>query len=99
MSVTGGKARWRFADEPMGRFADMLSTQIHQPIVDATGLSGKYDFTFFWSYAAMRPDAPPDSGPTIYVAIQEQLGLKLESKKVPIDVIVIDHIERTPAEN
>src|SRR5262249_40211873 len=52
MSVTGGKARWRFADEPMGRFADMLSTQIHQPIVDATGLSGKYDFTFFWSYAA-----------------------------------------------
>lgn len=96
MSINHDKARWRFGDESMDHFAQMLGTQLHQPIVDVTGLSGKYDFVFFWSYAAMRPDAPPDSGPTIYTAIQEQLGLKLESKRLPIDVLVIDHIEKTP---
>jgi uncharacterized protein (TIGR03435 family) len=99
MSVSYGKARWRFADSSMDRLAHMLAEQIHQPILDATGLPGKYDFTFFWSYTAMRPDAPPDSGPTVYAAVQEQLGLKLESRKIPVDMLVIDHIEKTPPEN
>ncbi len=50
---------------------------------------------------AGSPDAstPDDSGPTLISAIQEQLGLKLESKKGPVDLLVIDHIEKTPTEN
>jgi uncharacterized protein (TIGR03435 family) len=43
--------------------------------------------------------APADSGPSIFAATQEQLGLKLESKKIPVDTMIIDHIERTPSEN
>jgi uncharacterized protein (TIGR03435 family) len=100
-SMAGGNGgfRWRFGDASMEYFADKLGTQMHQPIINATGLTGKYDFVVSWSYAAMQPNAPLESGPTIFAALQEQLGLKLESKKVPVDTVVVDHIERTPSEN
>ena len=45
------------------------------------------------------PNAPEDNGPTIYTALQEQLGLKLDQKKGPVDTLVIDHVEKTPTEN
>ena len=45
------------------------------------------------------PSTPEDNGPTIFTAIQEQLGLKLEAKKGPVDILVIDHVEKTPTEN
>ena len=98
----------------MASLARMLSQQLGRTVLDQTGLKGNYDFTLHWtpdqSQAAMPmgPDggkpatdnAPPpeSSGPSIFTAIQEQLGLKLESTKGPVDVIVIDHIER-PSEN
>ncbi len=73
-----------------------------RPIVDQTGLKGKYDFTLKWS-SQQSPD--PSSGqasradtPTFFTAVQEQLGLKLVPSKGPVEVIVIDHIER-PTEN
>jgi uncharacterized protein (TIGR03435 family) len=99
MFIANGRARWRFGDESMEDFAAMLGGQIRQPILNATGLTGKYDFLVSWSYAAMQPDAPADAGPTIFAAIQEQLGLKLESHKIPVDTLVIDHIEKVPSEN
>jgi uncharacterized protein (TIGR03435 family) len=99
MSAGNGLFRWRFGDESMEDFAGSLASQIRQPIINATGLTGKYDFVVSWSYAAMQPNAPLESGPTIFAAIQAQLGLKLESKKVPAVTVVIDHIERTPSEN
>jgi uncharacterized protein (TIGR03435 family) len=99
MAMGYGRARWRFADESMEGFAGMLGDQIHQPIINATGLTGKYDFVVSWSTAAIEPNAPADSGPSIFAAVQEQLGLKLDSKKIPLDIVVIDHIEKTPSEN
>ena len=71
-------------------------------VVDKTGLDGKYDWTLDWA-----PDAPtanddgagaPPAGPTIFTAVQEQLGLRLESGKAPVDKIVIDRVNR-PTEN
>ena len=62
-------------------------------IIDKTGLTGKYDVELTWA-----PNNEPDAGPSIFTAIQEQLGLKLESSKAPVDVVVIDHLER-PSEN
>lgn len=99
MAIANDRARWRFADESLEHFAEVLGDQIHQPIINATGLTGKYDFVVSWSSAAMQPSVPADSGPNIFAAIQEQLGLKLESKKLPVDSVVIDHIARTPSEN
>jgi uncharacterized protein (TIGR03435 family) len=91
----------------MSMFVTPLSRQLGRIIVDKTGLTGLYNFTLEWTPegAAAPPAggspsgaAPPDqSGPDIFTAVQEQLGLKLESTKGPVDVIVIDHIEKPSA--
>jgi bla regulator protein blaR1 len=64
-------------------------------ILDQTGLKGKYDLTLKW---ASTDDPREPDGPSLFTAIQEQLGLKLEATKRPMDVLVIDHVER-PSEN
>jgi uncharacterized protein (TIGR03435 family) len=87
----------------MKSLADSLAGQIARPVLDKTGLTGIYDFTLDWV-----PDAPPPSSPdapngvalpgvpgaSLFTALQEQLGLKLEPGKSPIEIIVIDHVER-----
>ena len=73
-----------------------LSNPVGRLIIDKTGLTGKYQVSLNWAWN----DEPGsgDTGPSIFTALQEQLGLKLEPAKAPIDVVVIDHIER-PSEN
>ena len=85
---------------PMDRVTRFLASQTHMPVVDKTGLKGIYSFHLKWQ----REEEGPASGlhdqtlPTIYAALPEQLGLKLESGKGPVDVLVIDHIEQ-PSDN
>lgn len=62
-------------------------------VVDETGLSGKYDFELTWSPQNLASTADDAGGPSLFAALQEQLGLKVESKKAPVDCIVIDRIE------
>jgi uncharacterized protein (TIGR03435 family) len=76
--------------------AVLLSRFERQTILDRTGLTGSYDVKLEW---ALPPGADGAAGPSIYTALQEQLGLKLESRKGPVDVLVVDHAEKTPAEN
>jgi uncharacterized protein (TIGR03435 family) len=85
--------------------SQFLSAHVGCPIVDKTGLAGKYDFVLNWapdsspvSVSDGASTAPEISGPTIFIALEEQLGLKLEHVKVPMERIVMDHIER-PSEN
>jgi uncharacterized protein (TIGR03435 family) len=73
--------------------AALLGTMLRSNVEDKTGLPDRYDFTLHYSYQA----TDPDSFPPIVTAIQEQLGLKLESAKGSGDVLVIDHIERPSA--
>jgi bla regulator protein blaR1 len=80
-----------------------LADVVGRPVVDKTGLTGKYDYVLEWTpdMPATGLDAPQsvDSpGPTIFTALQEQLGLKLESSKGPVDTYVIDKVDR-PSEN
>jgi len=83
-----------------------ISARVGRPVVDETGLTGKYDVLAQWNpgdAAALPPSdgskaLPSDSGPSIFTAIQEQLGLKLESKKGPVEIIVVDRAEK-PKEN
>jgi uncharacterized protein (TIGR03435 family) len=63
--------------------------QLDRPVLDRTGIEGEFDFKL--DYAI---DDNPDSGPSIFSAIQEQLGLKLEAAKGPVEILVIDHVER-----
>jgi bla regulator protein BlaR1 len=88
---------------PISNLVGLLSMLLNRTVVDKTGLTGKYDFTLNWtpdesndpSFFPSSTGQPPDpAGPSIFAALQEQLGLKLEAGKGPVKVIVIDHIER-----
>ena len=91
----------------MEQFAAFLQARIlDRPVVDQTGLSGKFDFTLVWrpdQLATPGPNAPPlptdiESRSDIFAAFQEQLGLKLEATKAQVEVQVIDRVEK-PSEN
>jgi uncharacterized protein (TIGR03435 family) len=106
MAVMGDKARASWHDVSMAMLANQLSNQLHGPMTDATGLTGKYDIDIYWSAdTGLRADAPgadparDPSGPTLQQAVQEQLGLRVESKKGPVDFLVVDHAEKVPTEN
>jgi uncharacterized protein (TIGR03435 family) len=94
-----GRASSRHAEETMAELALSLSTEIGHPITDATGLKAKYDFTLNYIMETDGPPAADVTGPNIFRALQEQLGLKLEPKKGSVEVLVIDHIEKIPTDN
>jgi len=85
--------------------AILLSRQLGRNVVDETGLTGRYDFKLTWTPEDSAVPAPqsPDlgagltAGPSLFGAISEQLGLKLEPVKGPTDVLVIDHVEKPTA--
>ena len=95
-SLTDGHERRRVANMSMAEFAQDLSMQLQGPVNDSTELQGKYDFTLSWVFGTSRAE---EGGPDLFGALQQQLGLKLDRKKEPVDVIVVDHIERSPTEN
>jgi uncharacterized protein (TIGR03435 family) len=78
-------------------FEPLLTSATGRPVLDRTGLQGRYDFELRWA-ATLGGDAPPGDAVSIFTAVQEQLGLKLDSAAAPLDVVVIDRIER-PSEN
>jgi uncharacterized protein (TIGR03435 family) len=78
----------------MQGLATLLSRFERQTIVDMTGLKGLYEVKLEWAR-----DPNDGSGPTIYTAVQEQLGLKLEARKGPLDVLVVDQAEKVPTDN
>jgi uncharacterized protein (TIGR03435 family) len=95
---------------PLERAVDFLSTALQRPVVDMTGLTGRYDFTI-----DLSPYFAPDNEPGIkgvdrrvgvseaenalLTAVQEQLGLRLEARKIAVELLVVDHAEKTPVEN
>ncbi len=94
--IKGG--RMIFEHESMPDFASAISSLIviGRVVVDKTGLMGNYDFelTFAPPERLGEPAATPES-PSIFTALQEQLGLRLESQKAPVEFLVIEHVERS----
>jgi len=96
---------------PLQVLTDLLSIQLGRPVRDQTGLKGKYDIDLEWTPdpalgtgplnrpppGVSVPPANPD-GPSLFAAVEEQLGLRLESQKGPVETIVIDRVEK-PSEN
>ena len=97
-----------FRNSPMSQVTAILQNFLDKPVVDQSGLSERYDFTVTFTLdpaQAARLGAPPtpaaenpDAAPDLFTAFQQQLGLKLEATKAPVDVMVIDKVEK-PSEN
>jgi uncharacterized protein (TIGR03435 family) len=105
--ITTSRGQTKFSGISLLVFVNWLSQQVGRKVVDQTGLQGKYDFTLNWAPESKGPApdnqdpaslAPDSSGPSIFTALQEQLGLKLESTKGPVQILVIDAAEK-PTEN
>jgi uncharacterized protein (TIGR03435 family) len=120
MGPSGPNARMVAKAQTTSQLASNIGNQLNRPVVDKTGLTGKYDFTLEYapepgSFPAPpgmmgRGPGPPPGDPQTPVAIepssvnlvgalQQQLGLKLQSSKAPLDVIVIDRANKVPTEN
>jgi len=101
-----------FTDSSVASLAGQLTLYLDRPVLDQTGITGSYDFTLKWTPAPSEssaqaiglppradPGAPTDStGPSLFTALQEQLGLKLKPSKGAVDILAIDHVEK-PSEN
>ena len=124
LALMNGNVRMTASKQPMSGLAEDLSRQLDLPVVDMTGLTGKYEYTLYFApeggigfrlprdRSVLRCSASrrrragnaggaPDgrSNPNLFTALQEQLGLKLEQRKGPVDLLVIDHLEKVPVEN
>jgi uncharacterized protein (TIGR03435 family) len=104
-----GHVRWTGSRVVLSKLAGLVRDRVEYPIVDETGLTGEYDFKLDLPLPA-RPGGPnpqaagpaegaSDPAPSIFETLENQLGLKLEQKKSPLDVVVVDHIEKTPTDN
>jgi uncharacterized protein (TIGR03435 family) len=94
----GSRIHIQGGDNTMTFLARMLALSLGRPVIDNTGLTGCFDVKLAWTPADAAANPAPDAPPDIFTAIQDQLGLKLESTKGPVPILVIDHIE-LPSEN
>jgi uncharacterized protein (TIGR03435 family) len=97
MAITGNRARVAGPKQSIAWLVDQLSGQAQRPVVDQTGLTGEYELTLSWAPNPNAPDA--ESLPDLFTAVQQQLGLKLESKKGPVEALILDHAEKMPSGN
>jgi len=108
----GPKGRQLNGKVSLSRLADALSNWMDRPVLDMTGIKGIYDIDLEWTPDEGQPGAPrlapggegarPEAGgdnPSIFTAVQEKLGLKLEGRKSPAEIIVVDRAEKVPTEN
>ncbi len=121
MMAPGGRMHLMSGSTTVSKFTDTLASQLDRPVVDMTGLTGKYDIVLDFApdpavmqarmgamgvgpppgamhEAGSSPDDPNGSA-TIFSALTEQLGLRLEARKGPVDLLVIDSAQKTPTEN
>jgi uncharacterized protein (TIGR03435 family) len=100
VTFSGTLTRFNLLDKSLADLVDSIAGFVDRPVLDKTGLTGRYDFTLEFTHS--NPDLvardSPEADRSIFTAIQEQLGLKLTPAKAPTEILVIDHAER-PSEN
>jgi len=97
MSLTGKGAT-------IAQLTEFISRELHYPMVDQTGLEGRFNYTldiaaYVTEEMRKSPGPPPEAPVIVAEALQAQLGLKVTEKKAPVEVIVVDHVEKVPVEN
>lgn len=93
-----GAVRFSFRNTPLDRLEGILSGPDWDPVINMTGLAGGFDFTYERPHLDDGGDAGSSFG-AIHAALQRQLGLKLERRKLPLDFLVIDRANKIPSEN
>ena len=95
-----GATRFIMEQMPMEEVANQLTGKFQQPVKNETGLDGVYTFSLVYSpETVMKSSENEPAGPSIFTAFEEQLGLKLEARKIAVGIVVIDRCDRTPSEN
>jgi uncharacterized protein (TIGR03435 family) len=94
--IEGQRGRLAMTGQPLSRLAESLSFRAGRMVVDKSGLTGAFDITLTWSQEG--GGNPPDDGPSLFTAVQEQLGLRLDPQRGPVEVLVVDRAE-PPTEN
>jgi uncharacterized protein (TIGR03435 family) len=100
-SMISGGTDTVFEGISMDVLANVLTSSLDRPVLDETGLKGKYDFKLTW--AERKRKGPPQEGaptdvPSVFTALPAMVGLRLEARRAPMEVLVVDHVER-PTEN
>jgi uncharacterized protein (TIGR03435 family) len=90
-----GDNQIKFWNESVSAFAVVIANQVGRPVVDQTGLTGTYDIAL---KLALEDDLNSNL-PDLFTALQEQLGLKLVPEKVPVEFLIIDHVDKIPTKN
>ena len=80
---------------PIATLTAFVASSVERVIVDATGLTGNWDLDLFFVNQVLDTNG---DGPSLFTALEEQLGLKLEAARAPVDVVVIDRFERPTAD-
>lgn len=91
--IDAGHVFWRFTNNSMADFAEFLQGVLSRPVVDQTGLKGKFDFKLQWT-TDPEAAADPAAAPGFLTAIQEQAGLKVEPSRGEVEVLAITHAEQ-----
>lgn len=89
-----GRSTMRFHKQSMTELARVLSGRLKGPVIDRTGLSGTYEIRLYWA-----SDGISEEGPTLLEALGDQLGLRVEARKVAVSMFILDHADRMPSAN
>jgi uncharacterized protein (TIGR03435 family) len=98
--LTGSTSHTTYTKQPISRLAYTLTHRMDRPVIDLTGLNGLYDFTLDLSGLGVRNDpSEVSAAPSVFMSVQDNLGLRLQAQKATIDVLVVDHAEKIPTQN
>ena len=96
--ISSGPNMVRTKSAAMAQFASALANALGRPVKDMTALDGAYDIDIKWTPDIVTSTDPGDAPGSVYAAVQE-LGLRLQVQKIPVEILVVDRAERTPSEN
>ena len=102
MALAGGLWRERKSLPlmSMAALADFIAGTLGETVVDKSGIGGVYNLELRWSADDLNKDGDDSAdAPTLFIALQETLGLRLQPQKVPAEIIAVDHAERVPTDN
>jgi uncharacterized protein (TIGR03435 family) len=94
---SAGRGQMKASSMPLAAFAQRLSQVVDRPVLDQTGIQGAFNFTVEWSPEDDTTASP--TGPSLFTALQQQLGLKLEARRGSVEVLVVERADRVPIEN